>query len=114
MFEERMKLQADKIDRLMRHLNWTPRIFADVINVEIREGYKLLSGDPVNYYTAKAFIVYFKAPFAAVFIDFAAMEIEPPKFLKLKPASEYAVFGNIARNIRNSEKERKIKKDERN
>ena len=48
MFEEKMKLQADKIDRLMTHLNWTPRVFADAINVEIGEAYKLLSGKAVK------------------------------------------------------------------
>ena len=113
MFNEIMKLQADKIDRLMRHLNWTPRVFADVINIEIQEAYKLLSGDPINYYTAKAFIVYFKAPFAAVFIDFIGMEIEPPDFLKLQAASEDAVFGDIAKKVRDLQKERKLKNDER-
>lgn len=113
MFEEKMILDADKIERLMCRLNWTPRLFADVIRVETREAYKLLSGAAVNYYTAKAFIVYFKAPFAAAFINFAAMKIEPPKFLKLetktKPANEDALFSNIAKNIRNSEKEKKKK-----
>jgi hypothetical protein len=102
-----MKLQADKIERIMARLNWTPRVFADVINIEIREAYKLLSGEAVNYYTAKSFIVYFKAKFAAQFMDFPAMGTEPPKFLKLKTVSEAALFGNIASNIRKSKKEKK-------
>jgi hypothetical protein len=42
MFEEKMKLQPDKIERLMTRLNWTPRVFADVIKVEMPEAYKLL------------------------------------------------------------------------
>jgi hypothetical protein len=41
------------------------------------------------------------------------METEPPRFLKLKEVVEEALFGDIARNIRNVEKERKRKKDER-
>ena len=105
MFEEKMKLQADKVGRLMARLNWTPNKFADAINVEIEEAYKLLSGKPVNYYTAQAFIEYFKAPFAGALIDFAGMGIEPPKFLKLQAVSDDALFGSIAMNIRDLEKE---------
>jgi hypothetical protein len=106
VFEEKMALQAGKIERLTERLNWTPRVFADVLNVEMREAYKLLSGEAVDYYTAKAFIAYFKAKFAAQFMDFPAMAIEPPKFLKLKTVSEAALFGNIASNIRKSRKAR--------
>lgn len=93
MFEEKMILQADKIERLMQRLNWTPRVFADVIKVDITEAYKLLEGEAVNYYTAKAFIEYFKVPFAAAFIDFAAMNMEPPKFCVGRLNGYYVLFG---------------------
>jgi hypothetical protein len=107
MLEEKMKLKTDKIERLMTRLNWTPRVFADVIKVEMPEAYKLLSGAAVGYYTARAFITYFKAVFAAAFIDFAAMEMDVPKFLKLKPQSESDLFSNIAANVRKTAKENK-------
>ncbi|GHV02701.1 hypothetical protein FACS1894211_14640 [Clostridia bacterium] len=42
MFEEKMILQADKTERLTERLNWSPQMFADAINIEIKEAYKLL------------------------------------------------------------------------
>jgi hypothetical protein len=107
VFNEIMRLDADKTERLMEMLNWTTRVFADVINIEIREACKLVSGTPVNYYTAKAFIAYFKAKFAVEFIDFAAMGTERPKFLRRKPADEVKLFATIARNVKNKIKEGK-------
>jgi hypothetical protein len=109
MFEEKMILKADKMERLMTRLNWTPGVFADVLNIEIEEAYKLLGGEAVNYYTAKAFITYFKAPFAVAFIDFAAMEAEPPAWLRFTPVSEAILFSDIANNIKkNIKMEKKI------
>jgi hypothetical protein len=109
VFEEKMILQAEKTERLTERLNWTPRIFAGVLGIEIKEAYKLLSGEAVNYYTAKAFVKYFKAAFAAAFIDFAAMGMEPPAFLRLKPVSEAVLFGGIAKSIKE-----KMKKEKQN
>jgi hypothetical protein len=100
-----MRLKEDKIGRLMVRLNWTPRVFAEVIKADIREAYKLLSGEAVGYRTAKAFIAYFKASSAAAFIDFDAMGMKPPKFVRRQIAvSETVLFDNIAKNIRNLKK----------
>jgi hypothetical protein len=107
MLEERMRLQADKAERLTERLNWSPQTFADALGIETAEAYKMLGGGAVNYYTAKRFIEYFKAPFAAAFIDFAAMGMKPPKFLRVRPIDETVLFGRIAKNITEKGKEKK-------
>jgi hypothetical protein len=105
--EEKMKLDAAKTERLMDYLDWTPHQFAEAIDIDITEAYKLLGGEAVNYYTAKRFIDYFKAATAAALIDFAATGIEPPAFLGDSPTDEDTLFAKIAKTITEKSKEKK-------
>lgn len=108
MLAEKMIIKADRVERLMTRLNWTPRVVATVMRLEMSDAYKLLSGDAVNYYIAKAFIVFFRAVCAAALIDFTAMEIELPEFVQRKEITEAELFTKIGYNIRKAEKEKRI------
>lgn len=73
-----MILKADSMERLLENSGWTPRAFANALDIDMCEAYKLLSGEKVGAYTARSFIRYYGAGFAHNYIDWPAMEMEDP------------------------------------
>lgn len=98
-----MRLKSEKMWRLMTALNWSPQNLADIIKVELAEVYKLIGGEPVNYFTAKAFINYFTAINAVRLINLDEVMLSKRLSRKLKlnkHLSERKLFGIIAMEIK--------------
>lgn len=110
MLEERLRLIPDKIQRFLEYMKWTPGDFASILDIEVTESYKLLSGEPANYFVAKKFIYFFQASLAKEFIDWDTMGVSLPRFKHTRKALEEDVlFSIMARNIKDLEKEKKLR-----
>lgn len=110
MLEERMRLLPDKTQAFLEYIGWGAADFANALDLEMEESYKLLSGEPVNYYLAKRFIWYFSAAFAKEFIDWDAMKITAPRLKHSKKRmADDVLFSMLARDIQDKEKEKKYR-----
>lgn len=74
--EKIMILKTDKMERLLNGLGWRVSDFANAMDIDMKEAYSILSGEPMDYYSAKRFINLLTAEFAQSYIDWEAMALE--------------------------------------
>lgn len=73
-----MIVKKEKLQAYLDERNLTRAEFAKRLGVEVSEVDKMLSGEPVDYDTARKFIYYLKANSAQHYVDWQATGVKNP------------------------------------
>lgn len=73
-----MYLFPEKLKAYLKQQGWTPKRFAEELDVEVSEVNKMLNGEYIDVDSARRFIMFFKVPLVLEYIDFAKTGVESP------------------------------------
>jgi hypothetical protein len=71
-------LKGEELEKWLNSRGKTVRSFADALEIEMAQGYGLLSGEKAGLEISRRFIYYYGADFAHEYIDWAAMGMTDP------------------------------------
>ena len=71
-------LKGEELETKLNASGKTVGDFANALEIEMEEAYKLLSGDKIGYEFARRFINHYGAEFAHLYIDWKAMGMSDP------------------------------------